>query len=135
MLLFVGLIGLLSAVAAFLPWETTVGLLRQLEIHGVPTHLANPIIEYWLMMMAALCGVIGWLYCLAGWQPVKYRTIVPLLGWWLVVIVPPVAFHGLRLHIPPWPLYADLVICVACGTGIVWYGRKLPTVPAAVELN
>ncbi len=125
MLFLVALTGILSGVALLLPWSTTVDWLKRLEIHGVPASLPAPIIEYWLMMMAAACAVIGYLYLVAALKLEKYRIILPFLGWSLLFIGVTAGYHGVRLGIPPWPFYADMLICAVCGSGIVWCAKKV----------
>jgi len=80
-------------------------------IKDVPEE-CSPIIEYWMLMMAAL-------------NLQKYRNILPILGWALVFIGITAGYHGFRLGLPAWPFYGDLVICGVCGPGIVWLSRRV----------
>jgi hypothetical protein len=124
MLILVALSGLHCIVFLFIPWEWTLAVVKWLEIKGVPEE-CSPIIEYWMLMMAALCVIIGYLYLIAALNPQKYRNILPILGWALVFIGLAAGYHGFRLGLPPWPFYADLGICAVCGPGIVWLSRSV----------
>jgi hypothetical protein len=123
MLIVVALTGLFSGVAVFIPWKSTVAILERLGIEGVPTVFSSPIIEYWILMMAAACIVVGYLYLVAALNPQKYKSLLPILGWGLILIGVTTGYHGFRLGISPWPFYADLGICAVCGPGIVWLSR------------
>jgi hypothetical protein len=124
MLILVALSGLHCVVFLFIPWERTLAVVKWLKIEGVPDRY-SPITEYWALMMAALCVVIGYLYLVAALKPQKYRNVLPILGWALVFIGVTAGYHGFRLGLPPWPFYGDLVICAVCGPGIVWLARRV----------
>lgn len=32
-------------------------------------------------------------------------------------------FHGLRLHLPPFPFYGDTAACLVGGGGILWWAK------------
>ena len=125
MLVVVAVNGLFSGVALFIPWESTVAMLKWLRIEGVPTAFTSPIIEYWILMMAATCVVVGYLYLVAALNPQKYKNLLPVLGWGLVFIGITAGYHGFRLGLSPWPFYVDIVICGVCGPGIIWLSRRV----------
>jgi len=124
MLILVALTGLHCVVFLFIPWEWTVAVVKWLKIPGV-SDKCSPVIEYWLMMMAAVCVVVGYLYLVAALNLQKYRNVLPILGWALVFIGITAGYHGFRLGLPAWPFYGDLVICGVCGPGIVWLSRRV----------
>jgi hypothetical protein len=124
MLVVVALSGLHCIVFLLIPWEWTIAVVKWLEIRGVPDRY-SPITEYWMLMMAALCVVIGYLYFVAALNPPKYRNLLPILGWALVFIGITAAYHGFRLGLPPWPFCADVGICAVCGPGIVCLAKKV----------
>lgn len=124
MLILVSLTGLHCVVFLFIPWDWTLAVVKWLKIQGVSDKY-SPIIEYWMLMMAALCVVIGYLYLVAALNPQKYRNLLPILGWALVFIGITAGYHGFRLGLPPWPFYGDLVICAVCGPGIVWLAKRM----------
>jgi hypothetical protein len=124
MLILVALSGLHCIVFLFIPWEWTLAVVKWLNIEGVPDRY-GPITEYWMLMMAALCVVIGCLYLVTALNPQKYKNILPILGWALVFIGITAGYHGFRLGLPPWPFYGDLVICAVCGPGIVWLSKRI----------
>jgi len=97
---------------------------RWLKIEGVPA-APPPIIEYWMLLMAAMCVVIGYFYLIAALNPWKHRALLPILGWSLVFMGAAAVYHGLRLGLPPWPYCADVAICAVCGPGILWFGRGI----------
>lgn len=125
MLIVVALTGLVGVVDLFISWETTVGIMGRLGIAGVPAASPSPIIEYWLRMMAAVSVVVGYLYLVAALNPWKFKSLLPILGWGLILIGVTAGYHGFRLGLPPWPFYADLGICAICGPGIVWLSRRV----------
>lgn len=125
MLILVAVMGLSCGGVPFIPWESTAAIIKHLAIQDVPAVLSSPIIEYWLMTMAAVCVVVGYLYLVAAVNPAKYKNVLPILGWGLVLIGITVGYHGFRLGLPPWPFYADLLTCGLCGPGIVWLLRKV----------
>jgi hypothetical protein len=124
MLIVVALSGLHCIVFLFIPWEWTIAVVKWLKIEGVPDRY-SPITEYWALMMAALCVVIGYLYLVTALNLQKYKNVLPILGWALVFIGITAGYHGFRLRLPPWPFYGDLVICAVCGPGIVWLARRV----------
>ncbi len=93
MLILVALSGLHCTVFLFIPWEWTIAVVKWLKIEGVPDRY-SPITEYWALMMAALCVVIGHLYLVAALNLQKYRNILPILGWALVFIGFAAGYHG-----------------------------------------
>lgn len=124
LLLVVAAAGLFSSVALFIPWATTVAILKQIGIGGVPAAFSSPIIEYWMFTSAAVSGVVGYLYLVAALKPEKFWPIVPILGWGLIFIGVAVGYHGFRLGLPLWPLGGDLGICAVCGPGIIWLSKS-----------
>ncbi len=130
MLVVVAVTGLFGSVDLFISWETTASIMERLGITGVPPASPSPIIEYWLRMMAAVGVVIGYLYLVAALNPRKYQSVLPILGWGLILIGITAGYHGFRLGLPSWPFCADLGICAVCGPGIVWLSRAMEIIPS-----
>ncbi len=122
MLIVVAVTGLPCGGVLFIPWESTVAIVKRLGIGGVPP-APSPIIEYWMLMMAAVCVVVGYLYLVAALDPWRYKSVLPILGWGLILIGAAAAYHGFRLRLAPWPFYADLGVCALCGPGILWLSK------------
>ncbi len=123
LLIFVGCVNFVAVPAVLTPWESSASILTYLGVKGVPGSVSHPIMEYWLVVMIAFSLVVGYLFLVAGINPTRHRGIVSILGYGWIFIGPIVGWHGLRLQIPPYPLYADLGLCLIPGPLIVWLAR------------
>ena len=108
----------ISWVGVFLPWPTAVVALQGLGAREIP---ADPMLDYWLRMASGAFGLVGMLYALVAWKPVRYAVIIPVLGWLMLLV------HGARLGLPPFPFMADVSACLLGGMGILrTAGRARP---------
>jgi hypothetical protein len=124
MLIVVAVTGLPCSSSLFMPWESTVASATRLGIEGVP-QTPSPINEYWLRMMLVLRVLVGVFYFVAALNPVKYKSIMPILGWGMVFVGVAAGYHGFRLGLPSWTFYSDIVICGVCGLGIIWLSKRI----------
>ena len=81
-------------------------------------------LDYWLRMASGAFGLVGFLFLLLAIRPVHYANIIPWFGWLMVCEGVILLFHGLRLHLPPFPFYADTAACFIGGIGILGTIRK-----------
>lgn len=105
-----------SLVGVVLPWPKAVLILQQLgagEIH------ADPMLDYWLRMASGAFGLVGGLFLVFALQPARYVSVIPLFGWLMISEGVILLIHGLRLHLPPLPFYADTAACFLAGVGIL----------------
>jgi hypothetical protein len=124
LLFVVAITGLPCSGSLFSSWETVAAVVKGAGIDGVPQSL-SPIVEYWLRMMAGLRVLVGIFYLVAAWNPVKYKGILPILGWGMVFMTVIAAYHGIRLSLPSWSLYSDIGVFGICGLGILWTSRRI----------
>jgi len=110
-----------SVLGVFLSWSGTIGLLQGL---GGPSVPYDPMLEYWLRMTAAAYTLIGLVYLLLALRPAKYRVVIPVFGWVMVIEGLVLLGHGLRLLLPPFPFYADVAASFIGGGGILWCARR-----------
>lgn len=116
-----------SWVGVFLPWPTAVVALQGLGAREIP---ADPMLDYWLRMASGAFGLVGMLYALLAWRPLRYAVIIPALGWLMLLEGAVLLVHGARLGLPPFPFVADVAACFVGGLGILrTAGRALPTNP------
>ena len=121
---FSALVWGVSWVGAFLPWPTAVVALQGLGAREIP---ADPMLDYWLRMASGAFGLVGMLYALVAWKPVRYAVIIPVLGWLMLLEGAMLLVHGARLGLPPFPFVADVSACLLGGMRILrTAGRALP---------
>jgi hypothetical protein len=82
-------------------------------------------LDYWLRMTASAYTLIGLLYLLLALQPAKYRAVIPWFGWVMLVEGLVLLVHGIRLAVPPFPFYADVIVSFLGGGGILWFARRV----------
>ena len=126
LLIFVAFVNLIVLPGVFISWEFAAALLKRstFGVKEIPEHL-YPIIEYWLVAACTYAAVMGYLCLVAGINPTKYRVIIPILGYGWIFMGLICGWHGFRLQIPPYPLYADLGLCLIPGPLIVWLAKRI----------
>jgi FtsH-binding integral membrane protein len=105
-----------SCFGVILPWANAVEALQGLGAKEIP---ADPMLDYWLRMASGAFALVGGLFLLLALQPVRYAVIIPWFGWLMIAEGIILLFHGVRLHLPPLPFYADTTACFLGGFGIV----------------
>lgn len=122
---FSALVWGVSWVGVFLPWPTAVVALQGLGAREIP---ADPMLDYWLRMASGAFGLVGMLYALLAWRPLRYASVIPALGWLMLLEGAVLLVHGTRLTLPPFPFVADVAACFVGGLGILrTAGRVLST--------
>ncbi len=115
-LLFCGLTWGVSLVGVFAGWPAAA---RALESLGAKPIAYDPMLDYWLRMAAGAFGFVGIGYLLLALNPRKHASILTWAGWLMVAEGAVLAWHGVRLGLPPFPFYADLVACFLGGGAIL----------------
>ena len=117
-----------SVFGVVLPWERAEALLEGLGAKPVPH---DPMLDYWLRMASGAFALVGAIYLLLAIQPRRYASIIPAMGWLMLVEGVILLIHGLRLGLPPSPFYFDTSFCFVAGGVIVGCANaaRLPTKP------
>ena len=111
-----------SVVGVIVPWSTAVGFLQGLGLAEVPH---DPMLDYWLRMASGAFFLVGVLFLLFALNPIKYANVIPLFGGLMIIEGIVLLVHGIRLHLPPFPFYADTAACLMAGMGIIYLQRNL----------
>lgn len=83
----------------------------------------DPMLDYWLRMASGAFGLVGVWYLILMLQP---RKLYPAIPWFGVLMIAEgfiLLVHGVRLHLPPLPFYADTAACFLGGGGILVFAR------------
>ncbi|HET7625122.1 MAG TPA: hypothetical protein VFM25_07645 [Verrucomicrobiae bacterium] len=125
MRLFLGFSALawgVSAIGIFISWSKAEKFLEGLGANPIAY---DPMLDYWLRMAAGIFAMLGaWYLILAIW-PEKFRAAIPWFGSLILVEGFILLIHGLRLSLPPFPFYSDVLACLIAGTGILVFSRDL----------
>jgi hypothetical protein len=116
-----------SIFGVVLPWPRAVEALQGLGARDIP---ADPMLDYWLRMGSGAFALVGGLFLLLALQPARYAVIIPWFGWLMLGEGIILLAHGVRLHLPPLPFYADTGACLFGGLGIVALANAAKGVPA-----
>ena len=54
-------------------------------------------------------------------QPKKFAAAIPYFGWLMIIEGLILLIHGLRLHLPAFPFYADTAACLLGGSGVLYF--------------
>lgn len=117
-----------SLFGVVLPWERAEALLEGLGAKPVPH---DPMLDYWLRMASGAFALVGAIYLLLALQPRRFASIIPAMGWLMLIEGVVLLFHGVRLGLPPSPFYFDTSFCFVAGGVIVSCANaaQLPSKP------
>ena len=108
----------ISVVGVFASWPQVDGMAQGM---GAKPLAYDPMLDYWLRMMAGAFALIGgWYLALMLW-PRKFHAAIPWFGWIMVLEGLILLAHGLRLGLGPFPFYGDVSACFVGGGGIRWF--------------
>ena len=65
------------------------------------------------------------LFVIAAIQPIKYESLIKLIGWSHIILGMLLLVNGLLLRVVPIFIYTDAAFCLCAGTGILGVNRKL----------
>jgi FtsH-binding integral membrane protein len=80
---------------------------------------ADPMLDYWLRMASGAFTLVGILFLAFAIRPATYSNVIPLAAALMVLEGIVLLVHGIRLHLPPLPFYADTAACIFIGAGIL----------------
>lgn|SRR5689334_19791450 len=106
----------ISFVGVFINWPAACRLLQGLGAGPIPT---DPMLDYWLRMASGAFGLVGVWYFILMLFPRKYAAAIPWFGALMLLEGVILLCHGLRLHLPPFPFYGDVLACFIGGILIV----------------
>jgi hypothetical protein len=122
--LFLGFSAMAWGVSLFgvvLPWSTASDALQGL---GAQPIVYDRMLDYWLRMAAGAFTLVGGLFLLLMVWPARFRAIIPWFGLLMLLEGVILLIHGIRLHLPPLPFYADTTACFLGGAGILWFSTR-----------
>ena len=83
----------------------------------------DPMLDYWLRMMAGAFALVGVWYLMLMLWPKKFHAAIPWFGALMVAEGIILLVHGLRLGLGPFPFYGDVSACLLGGIGILGFAR------------
>ena len=108
-------------VGVFASWPQANGIAQGM---GARSIAYDPMLDYWLRMVAGAFALVGaWYLMLALW-PKKFHAAIPWFGWLMVVEGVILLAHGLRLGLEPFPFYGDVSACFLGGAGILIFSKS-----------
>jgi hypothetical protein len=81
-------------------------------------------LDYWLRMAAGAFTLIGCWYLILALHPLRFAAAIPFFGALMIIEGLILLVHGIRLHLPPFPFYADTAACLIAGMGIMILSRS-----------
>lgn len=110
-----------SVLGLILPWSVV-----QKELIELGAESSNDIMmQYWLKMAAAMYTLMGCFYIMVAIRPLKYRSVIALIGILHLLLGTVFLINGLMIGIEPIPLYVDVGFCFCIGLGIIAAKTKL----------
>ena len=108
-----------TIIGVIIPWDFAI---EHLQIFGGSGPIPNdPMLNYWLRMAAGAFGMIGIIFLVAAWQPLKYANIIPLLGLLNLCEGLILLAYGLMLELSFFPFVVDVSIGIVPGVGILFF--------------
>lgn len=109
-----------SVVGVFMSWSAAVEALRGLGAQPIGY---DRMLDYWLRMASGAFALVGCWYLVLMIWPRKFHAAIPWFGGLMVVEGIILLVHGLRLSLPPFPIYADTLACFLGGGAILHLSR------------
>ena len=105
-----------AGVGVFLDWSAAAAAMVGL---GAAPIQYDPMLDYWLRMASGAFGLLGcWYLTMAIW-PLRFADAIPWFGLLLLLEGAVLFVHGVRLQLPPFPFFGDVVACIVGGVGIL----------------
>lgn len=111
----------ISVVGVFARWPQINDMAQGM---GAKPIAFDPMLDYWLRMMAGAFALIGGWYLVLMLWPRKFAVAIPWFGWLMVLEGVILLGHGLRLGLGPFPFYGDVAACFLGGAGILFFARS-----------
>jgi hypothetical protein len=110
----------ISVVGVFASWPQVNRIAQRM---GAKSIAYDPMLDYWLRMVAGTFALVGvWYLMLALW-PKKFHAAIPWFGALMLIEGLVLLVHGIRLSLPPFPFYGDVSACFLGGAGILFFAR------------
>ena len=109
-----------SFYGAFASWSAAE---QALEGLGAKPIAYDPMLDYWLRMASGAFGLVGVWYLMLMLWPRKFYAAIPWFGALMIAEGFLLLFHGVRLHLPPFPFYGDTAASLVGGGGILWLAK------------
>ena len=109
-----------SVVGVFASWPQVNRLAQGM---GAQPIAYDPMVDYWLRMMAGAFALIGVWYLMLMLWPRKFHAAIPWFGWLMVAEGVILLVSGLRLGLGPFPFYGDVSACFLGGAGIIIFAK------------
>ncbi len=109
-----------SVAGVFASWPQVNDLAQGL---GAQPIAYDPMVDYWLRMMAGAYALIGGWYLMLALWPQKFTVAIPWFGWLMIAEGVILLVHGLRLGLGPFPFCGDVSACLLGGSGIVFFAK------------
>jgi hypothetical protein len=110
----------ISVVGVFASWSQVNDIAQGM---GAKPIAYDPMLDYWLRMMAGAFALIGGWYLVLMLWPQKFAAAIPWFGWLMVAEGVILLVHGLRLGLGPFPFYGDVSACFLGGAGILFFAK------------
>jgi len=109
-----------SFYGAFASWSAAEQALEGLGAKPIPY---DPMLDYWLRMASGAFGLVGIWYLMLMLWPRKFHAAIPWFGALMIAEGLLLMFHGVRLHLPPFPFFGDTAASLVGGGGILWLAK------------
>ncbi|MDR3457719.1 MAG: hypothetical protein P4N60_09755 [Verrucomicrobiae bacterium] len=110
----------ISVVGVFATWPKINEIAQGM---GAQPIAYDPMLDYWLRMMAGAYALIGVWYLMLMLWPKKFSAAIPWFGALMVVEGIILLVTGLRLGLGPFPFYGDVSASLLGGAGIIIFAR------------
>jgi hypothetical protein len=110
----------ISVVGVFATWPQINHIAQGMGAKPVDY---DPMLDYWLRMMAGAFALVGVWYVMLMIWPKKFFAAIPWFGALMIVEGIILLVHGLRLGLRPFPFYGDVSACLLGGIGILCFAR------------
>ena len=117
--------GIMVLPSLFFTWpDNAAGARIYLHIYDLPPSMPTRLVEYWIYMYFALNAAVGVIFLVAGLYTRKYRQLITVLAFILILLGMAVMFHAWRLQLALNPYIFDLICCWGFGPLILYFNLK-----------
>ena len=117
--------GIMVLPTLFFTWpDNAAGARIYLHIYDLPSSMPTRLVEYWVYMFFGLNVAVGVIFLVAGLYPGKYRQLITVLAFILILLGMAVMFHAWRLQLALNPYIFDLICCWGFGPLILYFNLK-----------
>ena|ERR1035437_10264800 len=110
----------ISVMGVFASWPQVNNIAQGM---GAKPIAFDPMLDYWLRMVAGAFTLVGCWYLVLMIWPKKFHAAIPWFGALMLVEGIILLVHGVRLGLGPFPFYGDVSACFLGGAGILFFAR------------